>query len=140
MLLTLVVWGTLAGIVHFILIGILYGNPLVERISAKAEKESPAVKKWTSQPKYFLIQFLGTQVEVYILTLAFVWIRPLIALPPWEGWIVLGLLFSAIRIYPRFWNMWVQSTYPFRLLVVEFVNGTLGTLAITAFLQFFTQH
>jgi hypothetical protein len=31
--------------------------------------------------------------------------------------------------------MWVQSTYPNRLLAVEVVNGTLGTLVISCVLQ-----
>jgi hypothetical protein len=35
--------------------------------------------------------------------------------------------------------MWVQTTYPNRLLAVEVVNGTLGTLVIAIFLQAVTQ-
>ena len=140
MLITVLLWGAVAGLVHFVVIGILYGNPLTERISARAEAESPAVRKWPSKVKYFVTQFFGTQVEVYILTFAFVWLRQLIGLGGLGGGLLLGLLFAAIRVYPRFWNMWVQSTYPLRLLLVELVNGTLGTLAICLFLQLVTQH
>jgi hypothetical protein len=47
----------------------------------------------------------------------------------------LGILLAATRVYPRFWNMWIQTTYPNRLLAIDVVNGTLGTLAIVFFLQ-----
>jgi hypothetical protein len=136
---TIALWGAVAGVVHFVIIGVLYGNPLVDRISAGAEAQSPAVKQWPTKWKYFLTQFFGTQVEVYILTIAFVWLRPLVGFSGYGGAILLGSLFAAIRVYPRFWNMWVQTTYPFRLLVVEVVNGTIGTLAIAVFLQIVTQ-
>ena len=140
MIITILLWGAVAGLVHFVLIGILYGNPITERISAKAEAESPAVRKWPSKVKYFVTQFFGTRVEVYILTFAFVWLRPLVGINGYVWALLLGLLFAAIRVYPRFWNMWVQTTYPFRLLLVEVVNGTIGTLAICVFLQIVTQH
>ena len=139
MIITVLLWGAVAGLVHFVVIGILYGNPLTDRISAGAEAESPAVRKWPSQVRYFVTQFFGTQVEVYILTFAFVWLRPLVGLNGYGG-LLLGLLFAAIRVYPRFWNMWIQTTYPLRLLLVEVVNGTIGTLVICVFLQLVTQH
>jgi len=132
---TVLLYGAIAGVAHFAFIAFAYGNPIVDRISAKAEAESPAVKKWPSKPKYFVTQFLGTQVEVYILTIAFVWLRPLVDNPGYGGALLLGSLCAALRVYPRFWNMWVQSTYPNRLLAVEVVNGTLGTLVICCVLQ-----
>ena len=46
MITTVLLWGLAAGIVHFVVIGIPYGNPLTERLSAGAEAESPAVRKW----------------------------------------------------------------------------------------------
>jgi hypothetical protein len=135
MVATVLLWGAVAGVVHFLFIGLAYGNPLVDRISAKAEAESPAVRQWASKPRYFVTQFLGTQVEVYILTLAFLWLRPLIGWPGYGGALALGFLLAATRVYPRFWNMWIQTNYPRRLLMIEVVNGTLGTLAILVFLQ-----
>ena len=86
-----------------------------------------------------MTQFFGTQVEVYVLTIAFVWLRPQVDLRGCGGALLLGSLFAAVRVYPRFWNMWVQTTYPRRLLAVEVVNGTLGTLVISLFLQAVTQ-
>ena len=136
---TVLGWGAAAGVVHFVFIALAYGNPLVDRLSAKAEAESPAVKQWPSKPRYFITQFLGTQVEVYILTVGFVWLRPLVGSPGYGGALALGALFAATRVFPRFWNMWIQTTYPGRLLAVEVVNGTLGTLVICGFLQGATQ-
>ena len=132
---SILLWGAAAGLVHFVFIAAAYGNPIVDRISAKAEAESPAVKQWPSKPRYFITQFFGTQVEVYILTTGFLWLRPLLALSGYGGALLLGSLFAATRVYPRFWNMWIQTRYPNRLLAVEVINGTLGTLVICLFLQ-----
>jgi hypothetical protein len=139
MLGTVLLSGAAAGVVHFAFIALAYGNPIVDRISARAESESPAVRQWPSKPRYFVTQFFGTQIEVYILTIAFLWLRPLVDTRGYGGGLLLGSLFAAIRVYPRFWNMWVQTTYPRRLLAVEVVNGTLGTLVISGFLQAVTQ-
>ena len=141
MIITVLLWGAVAGLVHFVVIGILYGNPLTDRISAGAEAESPAVRKWPSKVKYFVTQFFGTQVEVYILTFAFVWLRPLVGLNGYGGGLLLETLISPRSgSILKFWNMWIQTTYPFRLLLVEVVNGTIGTLVICVFLQLVTQH
>lgn len=139
MVTTALVWGAVAGVLHFALVGALYGNPVIDRLYASAAEESPSLKRWASKPAYLLTQFLGTQVEVFILAIAFVWLRPLVDTQGYGGAILLGSLFAAIRVYPRFWNMWIQTTYPNRLLAVEFVNGVIGTLAIVTFLQAATQ-
>ena len=127
-------WGALAGLVHFVVIALLYANPIVDRLSSDLEK-APAVKQWPSKLRYFVTQFFGTQVEVYILTVAFFWLRPLIGMSTYGGALALGGLLAATRVYPRFWNMWIQTNYPTRLLAIEVINGTLGTLAIVMFLQ-----
>ena len=127
-------WGALAGLVHFVVIAALYANPITDRLSRDLE-QGPAVKSWPSKPRYFVTQFLGTQVEVFILTAGFLWFRPLIGIPGYAGALAIGGLLAATRVYPRFWNMWIQTTYPNRLLAIEVVNGTLGTLAIAMFLQ-----
>jgi hypothetical protein len=128
-------YGLLAGVAHFILIGALYGNPVVDRIYAAAAATSPAVRRWHSKPRYLATQFLGTQVEVFAITAAFWWLRPAVSTAGMSGALMLGLVIAALRVYPRFWNMWIQTTYPRRLLAIEIVNGTIGTLAIALLLQ-----
>jgi hypothetical protein len=127
-------WGAAAGLVHFVVIAVLYANPITTRLSAELEK-APAVRQWPSQPKYFVTQFFGTQIEIYILTIGFLWFRPKIDLPGVVGALAVGGVLAATRVFPRFWNMWIQTTYPTRLLVIEVINGTLGTLVVALFLQ-----
>jgi len=129
------IWGSIIGIIHFVMVGILYGNPLIDKIYKNAQKKFPGVKKWNSQTRYLLTQFLGTQIEIYILTFSFFLFRPLIGQSGVIGAIQLGAIFSAIRVYPRFWNMWIQSTYPTILLKIEFFNGVISTLIVTVGLQ-----
>jgi hypothetical protein len=131
---TVLLWGAVAGVVHFVAIGLLYGNPVVDRMYVDAATD-PAVRKWPSKPRYLATQFLGTQVEVYILTLAFWWLRPAVHVEGYAGAAAVGVLLAAVRVYPRFWNMWIQTTYPRRLLAVEIINGSIGTLVIAVFLQ-----
>ena len=132
-----VIWiGALVGLVHFVILGMLYGNPVVGKMYQQAQATEPSVKKWPKQGKYLLTQFLGTQGEVFIITFGFIWLKPLLGMENLTGAICLGLLFSAIRIYPRFWNMWIQSNYPNKLLAVEFVNGFIGTIVMALTLNF----
>lgn len=135
LIVSVLAWGTLTGVIHFVAIGILYANPWVDRLYARAAERDAAVRKWPSRPRYLVTQFLGTQVEVYIIAAGYLWLRPLIPMPWLGAAMLLGLLFAAVRVYPRFWNMWIQSTYPRPLLAVELVNGTIGTFVMTLSMQ-----
>ena len=127
--------GAVAGLIHFVFLGIAYGNPLIDRLYTAAAADHPAVRRWPSRAHYLVTQFLGTQVEVYLLTIGFVWLRPLLDVDGLAGTLLLGALFAGLRVYPRLWNMWIQSTYPRHLLVVEVVGGILGTLLVVLVLD-----
>jgi hypothetical protein len=136
MFLSALLWGLVAGLIHFAVTGALYGNPIVDSIYQKAMKEEPGVKDWPSRARYLITQVSGTQVEIWILALAYLWLRPLIGIEGLGGTLLLGLVFSGIRVYPRFWNMWIQSTYPNRMLAIEFVNGVISTYTVVLALHF----
>ncbi len=121
-------WGSVIGIIHFVITGILYQNPVVGRFY-KDNETHPGVKKWNSQPKYILSMYLGTQVEVYIITISYIVLMNELGGTNIDA-LKLALIFTGIRIYPRFWNMWIQSTYPNKLLITEVVNGTISTFVI----------
>jgi hypothetical protein len=128
-------WGAVVGAAHFMLTGLLYGNPVVDRVYAQAMASEPGVRRWDSKPRYLVTQLAGTQLEIYLLMLGFWVVRPGIPISGLGGALVLGLLLGLLRVYPRFWNMWIQSTYPRRLLAIEIVNGLLGSIAVVLLLQ-----
>ncbi len=132
MVVDILLWGLVAGLIHFVVLGALYQNPFVAKLYAEAAGKEPGLKVWPSVPKYMVSMFLGTQVEVYAITAAYLWLRGPVPLEGWTEAFVLAGIFAALRVYPRFWNMWIQSTYPNRLLAVEFVNGCLSTLVIVS--------
>ncbi|MCA9610887.1 MAG: hypothetical protein KC619_35075 [Myxococcales bacterium] len=136
MITSVTIWGLAVGVAHVIATGAYYGNPLVDRVYARAMEEEPGVKRWTSKPRYLATQIAGTQVEVFILTAAFLWLRPQIHVAGFLGTALLGLVFAGVRVYPRFWNMWIQSTYPNRLLAIEVGGGLLSTAVVVTVLHF----
>jgi hypothetical protein len=135
MLFNVLVSGSVAGLVHFVVLGLLYGNPIIDKLYREAMATEPGVKKWPSKPRYLITQFLGTQLEVYLIAAIYWSVRPTFPIAGTLGTLTLGVLLAALRIYPRFWNMWIQSTYPGRLLAIELVNGTLATLVVIGVLQ-----
>ena len=122
-------WGLVIGIIHYIVMGFLYQNPFIAKFYNKGKK-SPAVKKWYNIKEYMLKMFLGTQLEIFILTGSYLYLRQQFECDKIETALILGFIFSCIRAYPRFWNMWIQTTYPNKLLVIELINGIIGTFII----------
>ncbi len=119
MILDALAWSIPAGIIHFIALGILYGNPYIDKYYAEAQLNNPAVRRWDSKSKYLLTQFLGTQIEVIIIVFAYLFFSQFLPTRGIETALVIGGIFAAIRVYPRFWNMWIQSTYPIHLLRIN---------------------
>jgi hypothetical protein len=124
-------YGLVIGVIHYILIGILYMNPLVDGMYKKAQEANPSVRIRTSASNYLTKQFIGTQVEIWIITASYFYLRQYLPFTALEAGLILGLIFGGIRIYERFWNTYIQTNYPAPLLVIEFINGMIGTFIIT---------
>ncbi len=134
LLLDTLLWGVVIGIIHFIVVGVLYQNPIISKIYKNNENQ-PSVKKWDNQQKYILSMFLGTQVEIFFLTVGYLVFKNVLGSDIISSFII-ALIFSGIRIYPRFWNMWIQSNYPNKLLRIELINGTISTFVVVFGLYF----
>ncbi len=131
----ILLFGLITGLIHFFIMSILYANPLIDK-TYKSFNNHPALKYWVSMKVYIIKMFLGTQIEIYILTAGFLYLRSLFTIPTsWSTAIILASIFSAIRVYPRFWNMWIQTTYPPKLLAIEFINGILSTFTVVISLK-----
>ncbi len=127
--------GFIASIVWFIVGGALYMNPFVAKIYKNAEG-SPALKKWPSVPKYIGLQYIGILAQCLLWAFVFALVKPVLSEDILIKGLVFGLILVAVKIFPRFFDMWIQSTYPNELLAVEFINGTIGSFVIGVVLAY----
>ena len=121
--------GLIAAVIWFVIGGILYMNPFIAKIYKSAE-DSPAIKKWGSTPVYLGLQFVGILAQCILWASVFIVVEPVLpggALA--KGFVFAHVLF-VIKIFPRFFDMWIQTTYPEKLLGIEFVNGAISCLVI----------
>jgi hypothetical protein len=110
--------GFIVSIAWFIAGGILYMNPLVAKLYKKFE-DHPGMKKWDNQKKYLTYMYLlGALIPCLIFAFIYESLSPI-------GIVHFGLIFLGIRIIPRFVDMWMQSSYPTKILGIEIVNGTI---------------
>jgi hypothetical protein len=118
--------GIIASVVWFVIGGALYMNPVTDKIYKSADNS--AVREWPSLSKYLGLMFLGGVLAQYTLwALVFVLVKPALPGGAFSQGIVFGLVLIAIKIWPRFFDMWIQTTYPNRKLVVELINGSIGS-------------
>ena len=126
-----VLWATaIASIVWFILGGVLYMNPVVRKISSQFDS-LPVMKQWPSVPQYLGMMFLGACLaQCFLAALAFALVKPALPDSVLGTVAVFGFILIGIKIFTRFFDMWIQTTYPPQLLAIEFVNGSIGSLVI----------
>lgn len=134
-LLEIILGGFAASIAWFFVGGILYMNPFVSKMYRNAE-DSPALKKWQNIPQYLGLQYLGILIQCILWAFVYAVVQPVLPGGFLMKGIVFGLILVAIKIFPRFFDMWIQSTYPKTLLAVEFVNGTIGSFVIGLILAY----
>lgn len=121
--------GFIAAVVWFIIGGALYMNPLVAKIYKDAEN-SPALKKWPSVPKYLGLQFIGALAQCLLWAFIFSLVKSVLPEEIFPKGLLFGLILIATKIFPRFFDMWIQTAYPGKLLAVEFINGSIGSFVI----------
>ena len=121
-----IVGGVIASVAWFVIGGALYMNPFTDKIYKSADNS--AVKEWSSLPKYIGLMFLGGVLAQYMLwAFVFALVKPALPGGAFLQGVVFGLVLIAIKIWPRFFDMWIQTTYPNRKLVIELINGSIGS-------------
>jgi len=120
--------GFLLSIAWFIAGGILYMNPPVANIYRKYE-DHPGMKKWDNPIKYLVTMYLlGVLIPCMIFSFVFYFLSPIGILP-------FGLILVGVRIIPRLIDMWIQTSYPNKILAIELINGTILSF-LASFLLF----
>ncbi len=122
--------GIVATIAWFIIGGVVYMNPIVAKIYKKNE-DSPGVKK-RKDTKTFMINTFVFSCLVQCIILAFVYsfIKPILPESLILNFLYFGIILVAVKIIPRLIDMWMQTSYPNKLLTIEFINGTIGSFVI----------
>ena len=124
-----IVGGITASLVWFMAGSVLYMNPFVAKIYNDAQ-QSPGLKKWPNTSKYLSFQFYGILAQCLLWAFVYSFLIPVLPGGTIFKGVTFGLILVAVKIFPRFVDMWTQSTYPDKLLVIEFVNGTIGSFII----------
>ena len=122
--------GFVASIVWFFVGGALYMNPVITKIYNKAESH-PGYKKWDSKNKYVItMYFLGGLLPSLLLATVYYFINQILPGTFYLNTLYFGLILIAVRIIPRLLDMWLQSSYPNKLLTIELVNGSIGSFVV----------
>jgi hypothetical protein len=104
-------------------------NPPVARIYKNAES-SPGLKKWIRVQRYLGFHYFNSLVQCLLGAFVFALMKPVLP----EGLLIKGFIFGlvliALKIVPRFLDMWIQSTYPNKLLGIELVIGSIISVVI----------
>lgn len=138
MITTILLAGFAASVVWFIVGGAVYMNPFVARIYKEYET-SPGLKTWGNTASYLMTMFLLILVQCLLFAAVYAFIRPVFTGTVLANGLIYGLILTAIKIIPRWLDMWIQTTYPNKLLGIEVINGVIGSfviaLVIAAFIK-----
>lgn len=119
--------GFVASIVFFIYRSIVYKDTSVDRM-CRDPRAPPALKKWKNIPKTILFQYLVILIQCILWAVVFV-LGLLFDVFP-EGFymkgLVLGSVMALVNIVPVYFKMWIESTYPNKLLAIGFTKGIIG--------------
>jgi magnesium-transporting ATPase (P-type) len=125
-----IIGGIAATIVWFFAGSVVYMNPFVAKLYKKYE-DDPGVKN-RKDMKTFLLNTFVFSVLIQCLLFAFVYqfIKPVLPGEVVLNTLYFGVILVAVKIMPRFFDMWVQSRYPVALLSIEVINGAIGSFVI----------
>ncbi|MER7452744.1 hypothetical protein ABTW96_20930 [Nocardia beijingensis] len=127
----LLVWGLVAGLLSTAAMAVFYSNPWVVRVHTRHQKTTLAGPGEHPLPRSFTANFLGTQLEAYVMTIGYAWLHPLLPMNGTTGAIALAALFAALRVCAPVWALWMRRTYSHGYLAVEVAAGVLSSLVVT---------
>ncbi len=116
-----------ASIVFFIYRSVVYKDTSVEKMCRDPGAPS-ALKKWKNIPKTILFQYLIILIQCILWAVVFVLGLLFDVFPKglfMKGF-VLGSVMALVNIVPIYFKMWIESTYPNKLLAIGFAKGIIG--------------
>jgi hypothetical protein len=125
----------IASVAVFVAGGILYMNPLVARFYRKAEADKePGVRIWDKTAGFLAANFITIAIQNTFWAFVFALLKPALFGAFVPEFLIFGAIIATVKIIPRLFDMWVQTTYPNKLLTIEFINGIiLGLVSAAVF-------
>lgn len=108
----------------------LWLNPFVEGISAQFA-DHPSIKpyayfggidNWMQLRTLYNIALLAILIKLYLMFYSNI---------PGAGWVkglCFGLMISLIKTVPEAFNKWTLISYPDELILIQLINGSLGSI------------
>jgi len=129
-ILTIIIAALITTIVWFVAGAVVYMNPPVAKVFKKYQKH-PSMKSWGTQGKYLWNTFLiAGLIPNILIAIVFIILAPI-------SWVTFALILFAVRIVPRGCDMYMQTSYPNKLLVIEMVNGLILSFVTAYMLSLF---
>jgi hypothetical protein len=125
-----IIGGVAATIVWFIVGAVVYMNPFVAKVYKKYE-DNPSVKNRKDVKTFIINTFLfSVLIQCFIFSFVYLYIQPILPGTLFLNTIYFGIILVVVKIVPRFFDMYVQSKYPVTLLIIEIINGAIGSFVI----------
>ena len=132
----IILGGFLASVAFFIAGSALYMNPYIAGIYNKY-KDHRSMKKWPTRGKYLGSMYGFILVQCLIFAFVYAFVAPVFPEGLLLQTIYFGLILTGIKIVPRALDMFMQTCYPNKLLLIEFINGTIGSFIIALVIVYF---
>jgi len=128
--------GVTATIVWFIVGAIVYMNPFVAKIYKKYEN-NPSVKNRKDVKRFIINTFVfSVLIQCFLFAFVYMYIKPILPGILILNTLYFGMLLVVVKIIPRLFDMYVQSKYPIILLIIEMINGVIGSFLIALVFSF----
>ena len=122
--------GIAATVVWFIVGALVYMNPFVAKIYKKYE-DDPSVKNRKDIKTFIINTFIfSVLIQCFIFSFVYLYIKPILPGTLILNALYFGIILIAVKIIPRLFDMYVQSKYPTKLLIIEWINGIIGSFVI----------
>lgn len=130
----LIIGGSAATLVWFIIGAIVYMNPFVAKIYEHYE-DDPSVKNRKDVKTFIINTFLySVLIQCFLFAFIYLFIQPVLPGTVLMNTIYFGMILVIVKTIPRFFDMYVQSKYPTTLLFIELINGSIGSFVIAGVL------
>ena len=125
-----IIAGLAATIFWFVIGAVVYMNPFVAKIYKKFEND-PSVKNRKDIKNFIINTFLfSVLIQCFIFAFVYLYIKPILPGTLILNTLFFGLILVTVKIIPRLFDMYVQSKYPNILLIIELINGVIGSFVI----------